>query len=317
MDKYKITVFTPTYNRQRFLKRLYESLCTQTYSDFEWLIVDDGSTDSTEEYIKKLIKSCDKFTINYIKQPNGGKHRAINKGIHMAKGELFLIVDSDDYLTNQALEKVVYWENTLKNEKVKFSGISGLRVKETGELIGTTFNGMYKDTTYIERTKYGITGDKSEVFYTEVMRKYPFPEFEGEKFLTEAVVWNRMAVDGYLMRWTNEPFYICEYREDGLTHQGQEKNKNNFEGFTLWCKEWLEYTNSWILKCKIIGLYTWTGRNKGMSYKALEDKLQVNRILQIGLYMMTHLYKGIQYIKSCLNKLRRKNEHTFENANLD
>ncbi|MGN1053427.1 MAG: glycosyltransferase family A protein, partial [Candidatus Scatosoma sp.] len=94
-----ITVFTPTYNRGYIIHKLYASLLNQTDKNFEWLVIDDGSTDDTERYFTRLLKQKNPFTVRYIKQENGGKHRAINRGVAAATGEIFFIVDSDDFLS--------------------------------------------------------------------------------------------------------------------------------------------------------------------------------------------------------------------------
>ena len=105
----KITVFTPTYNRAYIIENLYRSLQRQTVKDFEWLVIDDGSTDNTQELFDKWISEENAFPIRYYKQRNGGKCRAINRALDLAQGELFFTVDSDDYLTKDALEKVMRW----------------------------------------------------------------------------------------------------------------------------------------------------------------------------------------------------------------
>ncbi len=216
----RITVFTPTYNRAYLLTRLYESLENQTFRDFEWLVVDDGSTDNTEALIAELSAKAT-FEIVYLKTENGGKHRAINRGIDVARGELTLFMDSDDWLSCDALEQIDRVESSIpENEKCHYAGVQALRCHTDGVIIGKTFEGDALDCTYIERVKNGITGDKAEVYYTDLMRKYPFPEIEGEKFATERLVWSRIAYDGYIIRYFNAKIYFCEYLEDGLTHGG-------------------------------------------------------------------------------------------------
>ena len=121
-----ITVFTPTYNRMDLIEKLYQSLLQQTKKNFEWLVVDDGSTDDTEKYFGKISSKPQPFPIRYIKQENGGKHRAINKGVKSASGDLFFIVDSDDYLTENAIDKINQWISTLDGSH-KWAGISGLK----------------------------------------------------------------------------------------------------------------------------------------------------------------------------------------------
>ena len=124
----RITVFTPTYNRGYIIENLYHSLQQQTFKNFEWIVVDDGSTDNTEEKIRCFQKENNFFPIRYLKTENGGKHRAINKGVSLANGSLFFIVDSDDYLTKTALEKIDIMEGTIpKDLKVNFAGVCGQR----------------------------------------------------------------------------------------------------------------------------------------------------------------------------------------------
>jgi len=211
-----ITVFTPTYNRAYIIGQLYRSLCEQTSNDFEWLIVDDGSTDSTETTIRSFIEE-DKIAIRYIKQPNGGKHRAINRGVNKAAGELFFIVDSDDHLAADAIEKLSVHYDKIASDK-NFAGISGVRIDKSGKRIGGEFPFESIDCTALDiRLKYGIKGDLAEAYKTDVLKRNPFPTFDGEKFCPEALVWNRIAADGLKLRYTAEPIYICEYIADGLT----------------------------------------------------------------------------------------------------
>lgn len=231
MNRVKITVFTPTYNRAYTLERLYKSLMNQTCYDFEWLIVDDGSTDGTSALIDSF-QNNQLFDVRYYRQENSGKHVAINNGVDLAEGELFFIVDSDDYLTDDAIEKIISWSSTLPSDD-DYAGISGNRGYSVNELIGTTFSGEYIDATALEREKYSITGDKAEVFFTHVLRKYKFPVFENEKFMTENVVWYAIAADGYKIRWFNEIIYITEYLPDGLTHKYNKLLATNPKGFAV------------------------------------------------------------------------------------
>lgn len=231
----RITVFTPTYNRGYIISNLYKSLQRQGFSDFEWIVVDDGSTDNTEILFSEFIKDENNFKITYVKTENGGKHRAINKGIEIANGELFFIVDSDDYLTDDALQKIDFVERTLSTESGKFGGICGSKGFSEKEIVGSTYeNEGFLDITTLERPKYKINGDKAEVFYTDVLKNYLFPEFEGEKFLTEGVVWDRIANDGYKLRFFNDIIYICDYLPDGLTAGVNKNIHNSPKGYGLW-----------------------------------------------------------------------------------
>ena len=241
MNSVFCTVFTPTYNRAYLLSNLYNSLIKQSNKNFEWIIIDDGSTDDTEELISKYIKEK-KINIIYKKVDNGGKHRAINKGIKIANGKVFAIVDSDDQLTFNAIEKLYEWFSNLKDDK-KYCGVAGNRGYRNGKIIGSTFSGNVISCSAIERNKYNIKGDKFEVYYTNILKKYPFPEFEGEKFLSEIIVWTRMAKDGYIIEWHNDIIYLCEYLNDGLTTNNYKLLRNNPKGYALRIKEQVLYAN--------------------------------------------------------------------------
>lgn len=238
----KITVFTPTYNRGYIIENLYRSLQKQTYTNFEWLVINDGSDDNTSFQFDKWKKENNDFLIRYYYVKNGGKHRAINKATELAGGELFFIVDSDDSLTEDALESIIKWEETIQ-KKEKFCGISGNRGKNKNEIWGTTFEGEFIDATSLDRIKYNIVGDKAEVFYTNVLKNYKFEEFEGENFITERTVWDRMANDGYKIRWFNKIIYLSNYLEDGLTKSGDNLFAKNPQGTATLVRQQIKFYN--------------------------------------------------------------------------
>ncbi len=211
-----ITVFTPLYNRAHLLSRIYESLCEQTYKDFEWIIVDDGSSDNSKEVVKHFKESHPTFDIHYIYQTNGGKHRAINHGVEEAKGELFLILDSDDSLPNDSLETISHYYDQIKKDK-SFGGVAGYMAHHNGLVIGhgfhfNTFDASPEDIQH----KYKLKGDMAEVFKTSVLKEFPFPEIEGEKFCPEDLVWNRISKK-YKLRYFNNVIYYRDYLDGGLT----------------------------------------------------------------------------------------------------
>ena len=213
-----ITVFTPAYNRAHLLPRLYDSLCKQTFRDFEWVIVDDGSVDDTRSLSLSLPKREGTFfPIRYFYQENGGKHRAINRGVKEAKGDLFFIADSDDWLPENALERVSYHFQHVMNDP-SIGGVCGVKTLSNNKRVGMELPFELMDLSPLDYWfKYKIHGDSAEVFRTEVLRQFPFPEIEGEKFCPEALVWYRIAKAGYKLRYFNESIYTCEYLPDGLT----------------------------------------------------------------------------------------------------
>lgn len=215
MNNVTITIFTPSYNRSHLLPRLYESLRAQSFKDFEWIIVDDGSEDDTENIVRTFIKEG-KLDIRYIRQENGGKHRAINRGVREAKGELFFIVDSDDLLPMHSLQIISKHYASIAGDNA-FGGISGLDEYLNGKIVGSGLPQSIIDCTSVAvRMKYHVKGDLSEVFRTSVMKEFPFPEIEGEKFCPEALIWNRIAAK-YKLRYINQAIYIAEYQDGGLT----------------------------------------------------------------------------------------------------
>lgn len=237
----KITVCTPTYNRGSLLNNLYVSLKKQSFTSFEWLIIDDGSIDDTEKIIKDFIKDG-LINIKYIKKENGGKHTALNIGIDNAAGELFWIVDSDDYIVEGSLE-YMWSEWTKIRDKRDFCGISGLRGYKDGRVVGNKSVGKYLDTDALSyRYKYRIEGDKSEIYKTDVLKRHKFPEFKGEKYVTEALVWNRIANQGLKLRYINKIIYICEYLEGGLTNTSDKNIIDSWQGTTLYYKEMISYS---------------------------------------------------------------------------
>ena len=263
--RYKITLFTPTYNRAYILDTLYRSVQRQTYRNFEWIIMDDGSSDNTEELVQSWMKDGNDFPIRFYKVPNGGKCRAINRGLDLAEGELFFIMDSDDYLTDDSLETVVKWEATIAG-KPGYCGVAGNRGSSPTETPNTSIESMYgKGVNYIDEYAYirypeytdkVIDGERAGVWYTEIHRKYKYPEFEGENFLTPCITWNRMSNDGYKIRIFQDIIWICEYRADGLTMQGNMRFIKNPAGAGLCLREKAEFLH-YPLKERVKMWYTY------------------------------------------------------------
>lgn len=235
MQTCKITVFTPTYNRAYIIENLYRSLQRQTCTDFEWLVVDDGSSDETGVLFAAWMQEENPFPIRYHKKENGGKCRAINFGLDLAQGELFFNVDSDDYLTDDALEKLLRWEGDLPKDQ-KFCAVAGNLGTAPDVTPNTPLPGDYFDGSALDR--YGIIdGERAIAFYTEIHRQYQYPDCPGEKFMTEAVTWNRMANDGYRIRFYNDIIWIYEYKPDGLTNAGYRLFQENPQGTGIFFRE--------------------------------------------------------------------------------
>ena len=248
-----ISILTPTYNRGKLLLPLYESLKNLTFEDFEWLIVDDGSEDDTEQYalswIAHNIENAE-FPIRYIKKSNGGKHTAINRGVREANGELILILDSDDTLPEDSLATIAQYYEQCKGYK-DCAGVCGLMAHHDGQLIGTGFpkEPMYESALQFRYAEKGnVTGDLLEVYKTSVMREFPFPEIENEKFCPESLVWNRIA-NKYKLFCFNKVVYYRDYLDGGLTSKIVRIRMNSPIASTMTYAEMLDYNIS--LKWKI------------------------------------------------------------------
>lgn len=247
-----ITVFTPTYNRAYILPQLYKSLCEQSYTDFEWIIVDDASQDDTSDLVASW-KDERRVSILYIKnEVGGGKHRAINIGVQRAKGNLFFIVDSDDYIATDALQCIAEQYNLISKD-TSYAGICGLRCYPDGGVIGTKTS--LQDYTLLGcssidyRYLYKYKGDRAEVFLTNILRKYPFPEFDGEMFCPEALVWNRIGLD-YKLNYFWGKIYFCDYLDDGLTAKITKIRMESPQASTLYYSELLRMDIPLMGKCK-------------------------------------------------------------------
>lgn len=236
-----ISIATPAYNRAHTLPRLFESLERQAFRDFEWIVVDDGSTDGTKELCDSFAEKAS-FPFRYLKQENSGKHVAINVAAQEARGEWFFIVDSDDYLTDTSLEVNARYLTQIEEDSA-FAGVSGVRMREDGSfLVGThgetmddlprkiqvRFSLEYIDATPQDfRIKYSMPGDRAEVVRTDLVRRFPFPSFQGERFVSEYYLWQSISDLGLKVRWFNGPTYIADYLTDGLTRNMREVTRSS------------------------------------------------------------------------------------------
>lgn len=202
------TIFTPTYNRKEKLARTYNSLKEQTFKDFCWLIIDDGSSDDTKSMVETFSGLC----IKYIYTKNGGKQRAYNRAIEEAKSKYFICLDSDDTLTSNALEKI--FENMEKLNKTQV-GVGYLSGYDENTVIGTKVK--IRDASIFDQyNKYGVSGDKGLCFKLNILKNYRFCIFDNEKFITEAYLYDMLSMK-YTLMWINEILEIKEYLGDGLT----------------------------------------------------------------------------------------------------
>ena len=219
LEDLHFTVFTPTYNRKDLLSRVCKSLENQTYRNFEWIIIDDGSTDGTEEEVRQLQSKTD-IKIVYKWQPNKGKHMAINAVVQIAKGELIIICDSDDELVPNALERLkFYWDAFAVEDKNTVAGIFFLCKDQNGNMVGDKFPKDYQVMDLVGMSiAERIEGEKGAMLQTAVLKKFPFPEDLNNCYVPEGTLWAKMA-QNWKMCFINEALriYWIEGRKDSLS----------------------------------------------------------------------------------------------------
>ena len=306
-----ITIFTPTFNRAHTIPRLYESLKRQNSKDFEWIVIDDDSTDGTEKLFDEYLKDDNDFKITYEKQTHGGKHRAINKAVKKANYDWFYIVDSDDYISDDAVEVIHKWIKENESDE-KIAAVSGSRFNlETNVAMSVPnllkFNPGLKCLNY-ERSMYGLDCDKAEIYRTSILKSHPFPEFENEYFVTEAVVWDSIAIDGYYIAFYPNVIYYCKYYDDGLT----KNDANGLIGFSKNFLGFLEYVKVQI-KCHGINAQTKglviaaieIGSKKNFSISNIAEKIEVNQEQLIFIYKenkMNIFQRAVRKLNHIINK---------------
>jgi len=231
----KVSIITPAYNRLDLLDRLYKSLTNQESKDFVWYFIDDGSGENLEEYINSKFNEGI-IEIVYKRQNNGGKHTAVNLGVAIAQEEIVFILDNDDILPPNCIKRVIEEFEKIKDD-ASICGISFLRGCLDGKLIGKEYpSGRSVDTFANMRYNKNVTGDKFESFKTEIIKQFPFPQIDGEKFISEAVVWAKMSGE-YKFVFVNDVLYLTEYQPDGLTSNNRRLNATNPKGAALVYKQ--------------------------------------------------------------------------------
>ena len=243
-----LTIFTPAYNRAHTIGRTYESLCRQTYKDFEWLIVDDGSTDNTRELVEGWI--CEnRIPIRYIHQQNQGMHGAHNTAYRNITTELKTCIDSDDYRPDDAVEKIITFWRAKGSDR--YAGIVGLDIDDKNQqIIGTAFPEGLTETTLSGYYAAGGKGDKKLVYRTTVINSYPeYPIFEGERYV--GLAYKYMLIDrDYKLLTVNEPLVVVDYQTDGSSASMYRQYWHNPKGFAFYRK--VEMVNTPSIKRKFM-----------------------------------------------------------------
>lgn len=225
----KFTVVTATYNRAATLHRVYDSLRAQTIRDFEWLVVDDGSTDNTRELVSGWTRASE-FPIRYLAQDNQGKHIAFNRAVREARGGMIVVLDSDDSCVPEALARFQFhWEAIPPNERDRYTGVTALCADQHGRIVGDPFPRDGFDSDALElRYRHRVRGEKWGCNRADVLRRFPFPEDVRGTYVPESIVWNRIARE-FRTRYVNEKLRVYWIEGPSLVH-GRAPARNAFGG---------------------------------------------------------------------------------------
>ena len=234
----RISVITPTFNRANVLSRVFDSLMNQTIEEFEWIVIDDGSSDNTKDVVDGFMENAT-FPIQYYYQDNNGKHIAVNKGVELAKGEMIAIADSDDSFTPDAFEVMLrYWDMLSDDEKNEYRGVTcRCYDPDTNEKIGKTIEGGYIDYYGLDAGyKFGLDFEMWGINRTDLMRMFPFPDIRrndsgGLRFFPETVIWDNMGRD-YKCRYIDDCLRAY-YRDQDNATTHKKANRSN-ENVYLW-----------------------------------------------------------------------------------
>jgi glycosyltransferase involved in cell wall biosynthesis len=241
-----ITIVTPTFNRASTLPRLYESLLKQTHQNFEWVVVDDGSSDETSKLIKNW-QQANVIQVRYVFQPNAGKHIALNTGVIHAQGDVIFIVDSDDAITEDGIRQIS--DKFARFDHAKLSGLCFRKIKFDGTLVGRE---IPLDSIYATANDAGkmFRGDLAYIFKKTAMQGNPFPQIPGEKFIPELYIWNKISDTGNILFFPRVAIYLCDYLDDGYTSNFTATLRNNPKGFLLFYIDQVKREKSPLLKIK-------------------------------------------------------------------
>lgn len=268
----KITVFTPTYNRVHTLKQCYIALCKQTNKNFLWMIVDDGSVDSTKEMVEQWIKEGI-INIQYIYQTNKGKQRAVNTAVKSCKTKFFAFLDSDDYYVPNTVSDFLELFQEIENNS-SVSGICARRGTKEMTVIGSNNFTQHKFIDNFDQVvrKYGFYGDTCRAYKTDVLKQHLYPEIS-DKFILESVMLSSMDLK-YDLLFVNEIFSISEYLADGYTKNSEKLYRNNPLGYALGVNQLTIANRGIIRRIRAVLMYTvWCKRFKlNEPYKSSKNK---------------------------------------------
>ncbi len=238
------TVFTPTFNRAHTLHRVFDSLVVQTCGDFEWLVIDDGSTDDTPALMDRYQREA-AFPVRYLQEPHRGAHHVHNLALRESRGQLLIKLDSDDGCLPEALARFKHhWDQIPASSRESFSGVTGLCRDQNGRLVGSRFPSDPLDCSAAElEYRYKVRGEKWGFLRLDVLNQFPYPEGVSGNFIPESYIWCQVSKH-YKTRHINEELRVYWTDAPSLVH-GPANPRTNAEGHRLMFKMVLDLESGW------------------------------------------------------------------------
>ena len=239
-----LTVFTPAYNRADLLPRCFESMKRQSSKDFIWMIIDDGSTDTTRSLVEGWMQEQLDFQIVYYYKENGGLHTAYNEAIAHIETDLCVCIDSDDFMPDDAVERILDFWQAHGSDQV--AGIVGLDYDLDGQIIGDPLPNQ-KTINLIDLLvgRYPIVnGDRTNVIRTELYKKYaPMKVFPGEKNFNPHYMHLQISRE-YDFLVLNENLRFVDYQPGGMSASMWKQYRNSPRSFAETRKLYLSFPNT-------------------------------------------------------------------------
>lgn len=287
----KITIVTPTYNREYTLNRCYESLCNQTNKDFLWLVIDDGSKDNTKDLIRNFQKE-NKIEIIYKYKKNGGKASALNLALDIIDTQYCVCLDSDEYFSNNAIDLALKYLKQIENNE-GICGIIALRSDENGNVLGGKQIPQNVDNIrFIDiNNKYNINSEVICFYKTNILKKFRFPTFNGENFVSPAYIQYEITKD-YKFKVFRDSVIFCKYLDDGLTKNKKNVIKKNTKGYLAVKKQSFKYSKNLIKTLKhgiMYGAVSILDRDKNFI------KNSPHKVLSFILYPVSYIVYKIRF----------------------
>ncbi|MBE2284914.1 MAG: glycosyltransferase family 2 protein [Prosthecobacter sp.] len=244
------TVYTPTFNRAHTLHRVFDSLQAQSCRDFEWLVIDDGSTDGTAALMARYQQEAT-FPLRYLQEPHRGAHHAHNLSLRESRGELWVKLDSDDGCVPQTLERLKnHWESIPLELRDQFSGVTGLCLDQNGTLVGSRFPSDPLDCSAAElEYVHKVRGEKWGCLRLDVLRRFPYPEGVSGNFIPESFIWCQVSKI-FKTRHFNEALRIYWMDAPSLVH-GRSDPRTNAAGHRLMFKTVLDLESGWFFSAPL------------------------------------------------------------------